>query len=83
MSQQKIRLDLRGVVVSKVGDDHRSIANASRRFLDRPAEELESKVQNVFVGHLLRRSAGSMTVEEIPATRRGSPSSSATAGVRK
>ena len=52
VSQQKIRLDLRGVVVYKVGDDYRSIANAARRFLDRPAAELESKVQNVFVGHL-------------------------------
>jgi len=52
------------VVVYKVGDDYRSIANAARRFLDRPAAELESKVQNVFVGHL-RAIAGSMTVEEM------------------
>jgi len=64
VSQQKIRLDLRGVVVYKVGDDYPSIANAARRFLDRPAAELESKVQNVFVGHL-RAIAGSMTVEEM------------------
>ena len=64
VSQQKIRLDLRGVVVYKVGDDYRSIANAARRFLDRPAAELESKVMNVFVGHL-RAIAGSMTVEEM------------------
>src|SRR5215475_2704760 len=64
VSQQKIRLDLRGVVVYKVGDDYPSIANAARRFLDRPAEELETKVQNVFVGHL-RAIAGSMTVEEM------------------
>ena len=64
VSQQKIRLDLRGVVVYKVGDDFPSIANAARRFLDRPAEELESKVQNVFVGHL-RAIAGSMTVEDM------------------
>src|SRR5664279_1857623 len=64
VSQQKIRLDLRGVVVYKVGDDDRSIANAARRFLDRPAAELESKVMNVFVGHL-RAIAGSMTVEEM------------------
>jgi flotillin len=64
VSQQKIRLDLRGVIVYKVGDDYRSIANAARRFLDRPAAELESKVQNVFVGHL-RAIAGSMTVEEM------------------
>ena len=64
VSQQKIRLDLRGVVVYKVGDDYRSIANAARRFLDRPAQELETKVQNVFVGHL-RAIAGSMTVEEM------------------
>src|ERR1035437_4667744 len=64
VSQQKIRLDLRGVIVYKVGDDNRSIANAARRFLDRPAQELESKVMNVFVGHL-RAIAGSMTVEEM------------------
>jgi uncharacterized membrane protein YqiK len=64
VSQQKIRLDLRGVVVYKVGDDFPSIANAARRFLDRPAAELESKVQNVFVGHL-RAIAGSMTVEDM------------------
>ncbi len=64
VSQQKIRLDLRGVVVYKVGDDYPSIANAARRFLDRPAAELEPKVQNVFVGHL-RAIAGSMTVEEM------------------
>jgi uncharacterized membrane protein YqiK len=64
VSQQKIGLDLRGVVVYKVGDDYRSIANAARRFLDRPAEELETKVQNVFVGHL-RAIAGSMTVEDM------------------
>jgi uncharacterized membrane protein YqiK len=64
VSQQKIRLDLRGVVVYKVGDDFPSIANAARRFLDRPAAELESKVQNVFVGHL-RAIAGSMSVEDM------------------
>jgi uncharacterized membrane protein YqiK len=64
VSQQKIRLDLRGVIVYKVGDDFRSIANAGRRFLDRPTQELETKVQNVFVGHL-RGIAGAMTVEEM------------------
>src|SRR3954465_2313710 len=64
VSQQKISLTLEGVVVYKVGDDYRSIANAARRFLDRPAAELETKVQNVFVGHL-RAIAGSMTVEEM------------------
>jgi flotillin len=63
VSQQKIALTLAGVVVYKVGDDYRSIANAARRFLDRPAAELETKVQNVFVGHL-RAISGSMTVEE-------------------
>jgi uncharacterized membrane protein YqiK len=64
VSQQKISLTLAGVVVYKVGDDYRSIANAARRFLDRPAAELETKVQNVFVGHL-RAIAGSMTVEDM------------------
>jgi uncharacterized membrane protein YqiK len=64
VSKQKIALTLEGVVVYKVGDDYRSIANAARRFLDRPAAELETKVQNVFVGHL-RAIAGSMTVEDM------------------
>src|SRR5439155_17053554 len=64
VSQQKISLSLAGVVVYKVGDDYRSIANAARRFLDRPAAELETKVQNVFDGHL-RAIAGSMTVEDM------------------
>jgi uncharacterized membrane protein YqiK len=64
VSQQKIQVDLRGIVVYKVGDDYQSIANAARRFLDRPATELETKVQNVFVGHL-RAIAGSMTVEDM------------------
>ncbi|QIS15275.1 MULTISPECIES: SPFH domain-containing protein [Nocardia] len=64
VSQQKINLALTGVVMYKVGDDYRSIANAARRFLDRPAQELETKVQNVFVGHL-RAIAGSMTVEDM------------------
>ncbi|WP_433633337.1 hypothetical protein [Nocardia sp. CA-120079] len=32
--------------------DHRTRqSGGARRFLDRPAEELETKVQNVFVGH--------------------------------
>ena len=64
VSKQKIGMTLMGVVVYKIGDDYRSIANAARRFLDRPAEELETKVQNVFVGHL-RAIAGSMTIEDM------------------
>jgi flotillin len=64
VSQQKIAILLKGVVVYKVGDDFKSIANAARRFLDRPALDLESKVQNVFMGHL-RSIAGSMTVEDM------------------
>jgi uncharacterized membrane protein YqiK len=64
VSKQKIVVALTGVVVYKVGDDYRSIANAARRFLDRPDAELETKVQNVFVGHL-RAIAGSMTVEDM------------------
>ncbi|MRH91754.1 flotillin family protein [Nocardia sp. SYP-A9097] len=64
VSRQKINLALTGVVMYKVGDDYGSIANAARRFLDRPADELETKVQNVFIGHL-RAIAGSMTVEDM------------------
>src|ERR1700737_2933385 len=43
VSQQKIVVSLGGVVVYKVGDDFRSIANAPRRFLDRPALGRETK----------------------------------------
>ncbi|MFE4456465.1 flotillin family protein [Nocardia tengchongensis] len=64
VSRQKINLQLTGVVMYKVGDDYTSIANAARRFLDRPTDELETKVQNVFIGHL-RAIAGSMTVEDM------------------
>ena len=63
VSQQKIRLDLRGVVVYKVGDDYRSIANASRRFLDRPAGARVEGPERV--RRHLRVIAGSMTVEEM------------------
>ena len=64
VSQQKIPIVVKAVVVYKVGDDFKSIANAARRFLDRPATDLETKVQNVFVGHL-RAISGSMTIEDM------------------
>ena len=64
VTNQKIPIVLKGVVVYKVGDDYKSIANAARRFLDSTADELETKVKNVFVGHL-RAIAGTLSVEEM------------------
>jgi uncharacterized membrane protein YqiK len=51
------------VVISKVGDDFVSIANAARRFLDQQ-DQMEHRVHNVFAGHL-RAIVGNMTVEEM------------------
>jgi flotillin len=63
VTHQGIPLSLRGVVIFKVGDDFASIANAARRFLDQQ-DQMETRVHNVFAGHL-RAIAGSMTVEEM------------------
>jgi len=63
VTHQGIPLALRGVVIFKVGDDYASIANAARRFLDQQ-DQMETRVHNVFAGHL-RAIAGNMTVEEM------------------
>jgi uncharacterized membrane protein YqiK len=63
VTHQGIPLGLRGVVIYKVGDDHASIANAARRFLDQQSD-MNTRVHNVFAGHL-RAIVGNMTVEEM------------------
>jgi flotillin len=63
VTTQGIQVQVRGVVVYKVGDDFGSIANAARRFLE-SEDEMDGNVHNVFAGHM-RSIVGSMTVENI------------------
>ncbi len=63
VTKQGIPLQVRGVVIFKVGDDYTSIANAARRFLDQQ-NMMDQRVHNVFAGHL-RSIVGSLTVEEM------------------
>src|SRR3954467_10654489 len=63
VTHQGIPLGIRGVVIFKVGDDYTSIANAARRFLDQE-NQMETRVHNVFAGHL-RSIVGGLTVEEM------------------
>ena len=63
VSNQGITLQVRAVIAFKVGDDHQSIANAARRFLDDQAS-MPKLVGRIFAGHL-RAIVGSMTVEDI------------------
>jgi flotillin len=62
-TKQGVDVQVTGVVVFKVGDDHRSIANAARRFLG-SQDQLEPAVQQVFAGHL-RSIIGGLTIEEM------------------
>jgi flotillin len=63
VTQQGITVQVRAVIAFKVGDDHGSIANAARRFLD-DQNSMPQLVGRVFAGHL-RSIVGSMTVEDI------------------
>jgi uncharacterized membrane protein YqiK len=63
VTKQGIALLCRSVIAFKVGDDHESIANAARRFLDNQ-EHMAVLTGRIFAGHL-RSIIGSMTVEEI------------------
>ena len=63
VTRQGIPVGVRGVVIFKVGDDHTSIANGARRFLDQESQ-MEVRVHNVFAGHL-RSIVGGLTVEEM------------------
>lgn len=62
-TNQGIEVGVKGVVIFKIGDDERSIANAARRFLGKQ-EEMASKIEEVFAGQL-RSIVGGMTVEEM------------------
>ena len=62
-TSQGIEVGVMGVVIFKIGDDERSIANAARRFLGKQ-EEMASKIEEVFAGQL-RSIVGGMTVEEM------------------
>jgi flotillin len=63
VTKQGISLLCRSVIAFKVGDDHESIANAARRFLE-DQEHMSVLTGRIFAGHL-RSIIGSMTVEEI------------------
>jgi flotillin len=63
VTTQGIPVHIKGVVIYKVGDDLNSIANAARRFLDQQ-EKMDTRIQNLFSGHL-RAIVGGLTVEEL------------------
>jgi len=63
VTKQGIALLCRSVIAFKVGDDHESIANAARRFLD-DQDHMSALTGRIFAGHL-RSIIGSMTVEEL------------------
>ncbi len=63
VTSQGIPVQVKGVVIFKVGDDQVSIANAARRFLDQQ-KMMGHRVHNVFAGHL-RSIVGGLTVEEM------------------
>ncbi|HEX4863579.1 MAG TPA: flotillin family protein, partial [Acidimicrobiales bacterium] len=63
VTKQGITLLCRAVIAFKVGDDHESIANAARRFLE-DQDHMSVLTGRIFAGHL-RSIIGSMTVEEI------------------
>ncbi|HEV2346773.1 MAG TPA: SPFH domain-containing protein [Actinocrinis sp.] len=60
---QGIPVQIKGVVIFKVGDDRVSIANAARRFLDQQGN-MHVRVHNILTGHL-RSIVGNLTVEEM------------------
>src|SRR4051794_32353464 len=63
VTKQGISVGVVAVVIFKVGDDHASIANAARRFLDQQ-DKMVAKIVTVFEGHL-RSIIGSLTMEEL------------------
>ena len=63
VTKQGIPVNVKGVVIYKVGDDFVSIANAARRFLDQQ-DKMDSKAHQLFAGHL-RSIVGSLTIEEM------------------
>lgn len=63
VTQQGIPVQVRGVVIYKVGDDFVSIANAARRFLDQQ-DSMNDAIHELFTGHL-RSIIGNLTVEDL------------------
>lgn len=63
VTQQGIPVQVRGVVIYKVGDDFTSIANAARRFLDQQ-DSMNGAIHELFTGHL-RSIIGNLTVEDL------------------
>jgi uncharacterized membrane protein YqiK len=63
VTSQGIPLTVQAVAVFKVADDHQSIANAARRFLDQQ-DQVQSLVGQILAGHL-RSIVGGLTVEKI------------------
>ncbi|GAA1270404.1 flotillin family protein [Sphaerisporangium rubeum] len=63
VTQQGIPVQVRGVIIYKVGDDFTSIANAARRFLDQQ-DSMSGAIHELFTGHL-RSIIGNLTVEDL------------------
>jgi len=64
VTSQGVPVSVRGVVVYKVGNTPREIANAASRFLGEDVQTMETTVHEVFSGHL-RSILGGLTMEEI------------------
>jgi uncharacterized membrane protein YqiK len=64
VTSQGVPVSVRGVVVYKVGNTPREIANAASRFLGEDVQTMEVTVHEVFSGHL-RSILGGLTMEEI------------------
>ncbi len=62
-TKQGVLVGVKGVVIFKIGDDDRSIANAARRFLGKQ-QAMAQQIQEVFAGQL-RSIVGGMTVEDM------------------
>jgi flotillin len=64
VTSQGVPVQVRGVVVYKVGNTPREIANAASRFLGEDEQTMASTVHELFSGHL-RSILGGLTMEEI------------------
>jgi flotillin len=64
VTKQGVPVQVRGVVVYKVGNTPKEITNAASRFLGESPEVLSNTVDELFSGHL-RSILGSLTMEQI------------------
>jgi len=60
---QGVEVTVKGVVIFKIGDDERSIANAARRFTG-AGSHMSDQMQEVFAGQL-RSIVGGLTIEDM------------------